>query len=80
MPITFVQQMKKGISILFFIVLICFVAATATAQCAMCTKTAQQLGEKPAQGLNSGILYLMVAPFAIVGIIGYRWWKSDRSV
>jgi len=49
-----------------------------TAQCSLCTKTAQQLGEKPAQGLNSGILYLMAAPFAIMGVIGYRWWKSNR--
>jgi hypothetical protein len=49
------------------------------AQCAMCTKTAQQLGEKPAQGLNSGILYLMLAPFAIVGFIGYRWWKGNKD-
>jgi len=46
----------------------------------MCTKTAQQLGEKPAGALNKGILYLMFAPFALVGVIGYRWWKSDRSV
>jgi hypothetical protein len=45
----------------------------------MCTKTAQQLGEKPAEGLNSGILYLMLAPFAIVGYIGYKWWKSDNA-
>ena len=49
------------------------------AQCAMCTKTAQQLGEKPAQGLNSGILYLMLAPFAIVGVIGYRWYKNNNA-
>ena len=50
------------------------------AQCAMCTKTAQQLGEKPAQGLNSGILYLMITPFAIVGFIGYRFWKNNKQV
>ena len=50
------------------------------AQCAMCTKTAQQLGEKPAQGLNSGILYLMITPFAIVGFIGFRWWKNNKLV
>jgi hypothetical protein len=49
------------------------------AQCSICTKTAQQLGEKPAKGLNSGILYLAFAPFAIVGYIGYRWWKSNRD-
>jgi hypothetical protein len=35
------------------------------------------MGEKPAQGLNSGILYLMLAPFLVVGIIGYRWWKHN---
>ena len=49
---------------------------TAAAQCSVCTKTALQLGEKPAQGLNQGILYLMLMPFAIVGLIGYRWWRS----
>ena len=38
------------------------------------------MGEKPAQGLNSGILYLMFAPFAIVGFIGYRWWKNNKAV
>jgi hypothetical protein len=54
-------------------------ANEAGAQCAMCTKTAQQLGEKPAKGLNQGILYLMFTPFLIVGIIGYRWWKSNKD-
>ena len=50
------------------------------AQCSLCTKTAQQLGEKPAQGMNSGILYLMVMPFAIVGFIGFRWWKNNKEI
>jgi hypothetical protein len=54
-------------------------ADEAAAQCAMCTKTAQQLGEKPAKGLNQGILYLMFTPFVIAGIIGYRWWKSNKD-
>jgi len=47
-------------------------------QCAVCTKTALQLGEKPAQGLNSAILYLMMMPLAIMGVIGYRWWKNNK--
>jgi hypothetical protein len=46
----------------------------------MCTKTAQQLGEKPAEGLNSGILYLMFTPFILVGFIGYRWYKNNKEV
>jgi hypothetical protein len=48
------------------------------AQCSMCTKTASQLGEKPAQGLNSGILYLMFTPFIIVGFVAWKWWKGNK--
>ena len=55
-----------------------FFSINAAAQCSICTKTAQQLGEKPAKGMNSGILYLAFAPFAIVGFIGYRWWKNNK--
>ena len=77
---TFAVVMKKLILIISFLFLFCAVTVETNAQCAMCTKTAQQLGEKPAGALNKGILYLMFAPFALVGVIGYRWWKSDRSV
>jgi hypothetical protein len=71
--------MKYFFNILFFLVFSLFFAATVQAQCAVCTKTALQLGEKPAQGLNTAILYLMMAPFAIVGFIGYRWWKGNKK-
>ncbi|MFT3682619.1 MAG: hypothetical protein QM791_20350 [Ferruginibacter sp.] len=69
--------MKKITFILTLFICLAFVQVNA--QCAMCTKTAQQLGEKPAAGLNSGILYLMLAPFAIVGVIGYRWWNGNKN-
>jgi hypothetical protein len=52
---------------------------SSSAQCSICTKTAQQLGEKPARGMNSGILYLAFAPFAIVGFVAYRWLKNNRQ-
>lgn len=67
--------MKKFMLLLFTL----FISAMTFGQCAMCTKTAQQMGEKPAQGLNSGILYLMLAPFAIIGFIGWKWWKNERA-
>ena len=73
--------MKKIAFILFLSGLLILGAQfSATAQCSLCTKTAQQMGEKPAQGLNSGILYLMVMPFALVGFIGFRWWKNNKEV
>lgn len=73
----YICRVKKNIAIAS-VLFILATAPAANAQCSLCTKTAQQLGEKPAQGLNGGILYLMMAPFAIVGVIGYRWWKSNR--
>lgn len=70
--------MKKYLILFLIFASFILIATTAGAQCAMCTKTAQQLGEKPAQGLNAGILYLMLMPFAIVGFIAFRWWKNQQ--
>lgn len=70
-------MIRRWLIILFF-TLFTGIAVESSAQCSICTKTAQQLGEKPAQGMNSGILYLAFTPFAIVGYIGYRWWKGQR--
>jgi len=49
------------------------------AQCSLCTKTAQQLGEGPAKGLNNGILMLALTPLAIIGFLAFRWWKSNQE-
>jgi hypothetical protein len=71
--------MKKWALILLFIIHYSLFSIESSAQCSICTKTTQQLGEKPAKGMNSGILYLAFAPFAIVGYIGYRWWRNNRQ-
>jgi len=70
---------KKLFFILLFIILCSIFTIHSSAQCSICTKTTQQLGEKPAKGLNSGILYLAFAPFAIAGYVAYRWWKSNHE-
>jgi len=71
--------MKFLLHIISILLIVLIFALPAYSQCAVCTKTALQMGEKPAAGLNSAILYLMAAPFVIVGIIGYRWWRSNRK-
>lgn len=64
--------------VLTILVLVLQALTTPTvAQCSICTKTAQQLGEKPAKGLNAGIIYLAAVPFAIAGYIFYRWRKQE---
>ncbi len=72
--------MKKWVSIAIMLLAGCFLfIGDAAAQCSICTKTAQQLGEGPAKGLNAGILYLAAAPMMILGYIGYRWYNSNKA-
>lgn len=70
--------MKCRIILFFLFSILLLNSADLNAQCSICTKTAQQMGEKPAKGMNSGIIYLMMTPLAIMGYIGYRWWKSNK--
>jgi uncharacterized membrane protein len=69
---------KKYLFVSLLAISLIFVSVAAEAQCSICTKTASQMGEKPARGMNMGILYLALSPFAIVGIIGYRWWRKNK--
>jgi hypothetical protein len=70
--------MKKFVLFYFIFCLLLIQATSLKAQCSICTKTASQLGEKQGKGLNGGIIYLMLTPFAIGGYIGYRWWKNEK--
>lgn len=67
--------MKRIAILVAFVIL----GIAAHAQCSICTKTASQLGEGPAKALNGGIIYLMLTPLLIMGVIGYKWWKREGS-
>ncbi len=71
----------KRLAIISFLFLLLFlvISSPSMAQCSICTKTASQLGEKPAAALNTAIIYLMAAPFAIIGFVGWRWWKGQKD-
>jgi hypothetical protein len=70
--------MARGSLILIILLLFFMLPADVAAQCSICTKTAQQLGEKPAKALNMGIVYLGLTPLIIMGVVGYRWWKNNQ--
>lgn len=70
---------KKGLY-LFLVVFLVFSVQSLNAQCSICTKTTSQLGEGPAKALNSAIIYLAFAPIAIIGFIGFRWWKKEQTI
>ncbi|HEY9045454.1 MAG TPA: hypothetical protein VIN08_06140 [Ohtaekwangia sp.] len=53
------------------------------AQCAMCRSTLENNYSNGhpgiAAGINMGILYLLVLPYAAVMILGYLWYKSSKD-
>jgi hypothetical protein len=69
----------KKIFVLIVILALLVPCSDLLAQCSLCTKTAQQLGEGPAKGLNKGILMLAFTPLALAAILGLRWWRSQRA-
>jgi hypothetical protein len=51
------------------------------AQCAMCTATVEtnsKSGANTTKGLNSGIMYLLAAPYLAVAAVAYIWYKKYR--
>lgn len=50
----------------------CIFSLSANAQCAMCRAAIESEGDgTKAAAVNDGIVYLMVIPYLLVGIIGY---------
>lgn len=52
----------------------------AFAQCAMCRAVVEQGGEEVAEGINSGIVYLMAFPYLLIAVamfLFYRNWKKS---
>ncbi len=70
----------KKLLVSFFIMCSFSITQLHAQGCSMCTKTAEQLGEKPAKALNTAIIYLMATPLALIGGIGYMWWRREKKV
>ncbi|MDX1828563.1 MAG: hypothetical protein R3342_03355 [Lutibacter sp.] len=51
----------------------------ANAQCAMCRAVVESGDASQAEGLNSGILYLMVFPYLLVGALVFFLIKRIRK-
>jgi len=65
-----------GIIAIIFVTL--FVTNTMDAQCAMC-KAAVESGNE-ANGLNKGILYLLLAPYVIAMTMIFIWWRNKKRI
>ncbi|HEY8734111.1 MAG TPA: hypothetical protein VIL90_06055 [Puia sp.] len=70
--------MKIRLGLLVLILLLSMNATKTYSQCSICTRTVQQMGERPGKAFNAGIIYLAFTPLAIGGFLGYRWWRQNR--
>lgn len=74
--------MRKSLSFLIGIFLITF-SEISYAQCAMCrTQLVNNVSHGDtalAAGLNLGILYLFFAPYLLLMVIGYLWFKNAKA-
>ena len=62
--------MKNVIRFFFF-----FSPVLAKAQCAMCKAVVESGDKGMAQGVNDGIVYLMVFPYILVGLLAYTLYR-----
>ncbi|UZO81196.1 hypothetical protein NBT05_01675 [Aquimarina sp. ERC-38] len=68
---------KSLVSMFFFML---FNTQRTYSQCAMCRAVLEN-GDKQevAQGINNGILYLMIIPYVLIAIVGYAIYKSRKK-
>ena len=78
--------MRRKISSYITILALLF-AFTATptvemsAQCPMCRMSAEsnlKEGGTAGKGLNNGILYMLLTPYLLVGVLGFVWYRNRK--
>ncbi len=83
-------KLKQLLATVALTLLLVFAASDAYSQCAMCRATVEsnvgtgkdhnhEEGSDVGSGLNTGILYLMAAPYVLIGTVGFLWYRSSRK-
>ncbi|MCH4821933.1 hypothetical protein ML462_02005 [Gramella lutea] len=65
--------------IFILLVLMCL-PDLANAQCSMCRAVLEsEADQSTAEGINEGILYLMIFPYLLIGGVGYFIYRSRKN-
>jgi hypothetical protein len=71
---------KNPLKATILIVVYYFFSVSVNAQCAMCRAALEGEGNiKKAEAVNDGIVYLMMIPYILVGVIGYFIYNMFRK-
>ena len=64
----------------WILVLMLFFTLPTDAQCAMCRAVLEsEEGQQTAKGINNGIVYLMIIPYILIGIVGYFIYRNKKK-
>ena len=70
--------------VIFLMIGFVLIGIDANAQCAMCrttiVSTISNGRSNIATGLNTGILYLLTAPYLAVAVIAFLWFRQSKKV
>ena len=70
--------------VIFLMIGFVLIGVDANAQCAMCRTTIESTisngRSNIATGLNTGILYLLTAPYLAVAVIAFLWFRQSKKV
>jgi hypothetical protein len=73
-------MLTKGFLSLILVCLFAFISVEAWSQCAMCRAALEsQADSKKAEAVNDGIVYLMVFPYLLVGVIGFWIYQLNKK-
>jgi uncharacterized membrane protein len=77
------MQINSKLKTTLFAILFFLANANLQAQCAMCRASLESTGNNAqAEAVNDGIVYLMVIPYVLVGIVGfliYRMYSNKKE-
>lgn len=73
-------MMKMRLNKIMLLLLLLLPSLNAEAQCAMCRAALESSdsGIKP-EAVNDGIVYLMIFPYLLVGLVGYAIYKLRKK-
>ena len=77
------QEPKFSMRLSVLLLASCFFTLSMNAQCAMCRAALEGEGNiKKAEAVNDGIVYLMMIPYILVGVVGvfiYRMFRKKKA-
>lgn len=66
--------------IIYISAVLLLLAIPVEAQCAMCRAVLEsEEGQETAKGINNGIVYLMIIPYVLIGVVGYIIYRNKRK-